>query len=96
MDGWQGWIPRPDDRREMVLYGYAIRRCEIPGYFTDDVLSALDLWQTYRIFGLPYAGGWAEQPARLMDVIRTIETEARRREMADAKVQQEKLKGKRK
>jgi hypothetical protein len=33
------------------------------------------VWSRWKRFGWPYAGGWAEQPARVFDVIEALETE---------------------
>jgi hypothetical protein len=38
-------------------------------------LSAMRVWSQWKRFGWPYAGGWAEQPARVFDVIEALETE---------------------
>lgn len=64
----------------MILHGHVIRRDKIPEYFSDDNLAAFELWEKFRLFGLPYSGGWAEQPARLVNIIQQLETEARIRE----------------
>lgn len=69
--------PTPRDAgREMVLGGYLVRRDRIPEYLTPDALSGVELWRRYRLFGMPFAGGWAEQPAVVLDVLETLEAEA--------------------
>lgn len=40
---------------------------------TGDVSWKVELWGKYKRFGFPYAGGWAEQPARLLDVIDALD-----------------------
>jgi len=35
--------------------------------------SCIVLWQRWRLFGLPFTGGWAEQPAHVAQVIETLE-----------------------
>lgn len=70
-----------------MLHGYLIKRNEIPDYFTEENLSAFSLWQNYRIFGFPYGQGWAEQPARLFDIIKLLEYEARKREAIEREAQ---------
>ena len=64
----------------MVLWGYEICRKDIPMYFTDTAARAVHLWQMYKLFGWPFAGGWAEQPAYIVDIIETLELEARKRD----------------
>ena len=48
-------------------------RADIKGYFTEEYLSALILHNRYKRFGLPFSGGWAEQPEYLMEVIEVFE-----------------------
>lgn len=42
---------------------------------TFEVLEGIKLWGKWKRFGMPYAGGWAEQPARAWDIIEAIEGE---------------------
>jgi hypothetical protein len=42
-------------------------------------MRLIGFWLKYRKYGLPYHGGWAEQPAVVMDVIDTLETEAEKK-----------------
>jgi hypothetical protein len=64
----------------MVYWGQVICRADIPKYLTPKVYAAIDLWQKWKLFGMPFAGGWAEQPAIYMDVIERLELEAKRRQ----------------
>ena len=48
-------------------------RSEIPEYVDDCFWACADIWGRYRQFGLPFAGGWAEQPAHIIDAIEAIE-----------------------
>jgi hypothetical protein len=51
-----------------------IRRSEVNEYLDDWFWSAFDVWYRWRMFnGLPFSGGWAEQPAHLVDIIETAE-----------------------
>jgi hypothetical protein len=63
----------------MVLWGYEICRRDIPKYLTPRLRSRVHIWENYRRFGLPFAGGWAEQPAVVMDVIELLEDELAKR-----------------
>ena len=60
---------------ETRLGGQKIRRRDIAAMFDEYTRAALDIWAGFHRFGLPYSGGWAEQPAVLMDVISAIEEE---------------------
>jgi hypothetical protein len=64
----------------MIVHGYEIVRAEIPKYLTVKAFGAINLWKTWKVFGMPFAGGWAEQPAVYMDVIEALEWEARKRQ----------------
>ena len=44
-------------------------RRDIRDYFTREFIDTLDVWASVKKWGMPYEGGWAEQPCRLMDVI---------------------------
>jgi hypothetical protein len=52
-----------------------VRRRDIPDYFTADFSLALRIWADYKKFGLPYAGGYARQPAQILALIRLFENE---------------------
>ena len=40
------------------------------------IIDAVRLWSRWKKFGWPYEGGWAEQPARVFDVIEAVENES--------------------
>jgi hypothetical protein len=46
---------------------------DIPRYRTPEFAVAVEVWRLWRRFGWPYAGGWAEQPARVVDYVEVIE-----------------------
>lgn len=66
-----------DGRLPVVIGGRLERvmRSEVPEYCDERFYSALDIWYRWRMFGnaLPFAGGWAEQPAHIVTVIETLE-----------------------
>jgi len=35
----------------------------------------MQVWARWKRFGWPYDGGWAEQPARMFDVVEALEGE---------------------
>jgi hypothetical protein len=58
-----------------ALGGFVVVRNTIPDYCTREFATALRLWSDWKRFGLPYPGGWAEQPEPIMAVIRLFEAE---------------------
>jgi hypothetical protein len=52
-------------------------RRRIPELFDDRFYSALVLFNRFRVFGLPFAGGWAEQPAQVVDVLEALDGASR-------------------
>ena len=58
---------------------YIIRAGEISGILADPyVIDAFDLFAEYRTFDrLPYSGGTSEQPADIVDALRTLIDEER-------------------
>jgi hypothetical protein len=49
------------------------RKC--PESFVRDWGWAFRLWKTTRKHGLPFPGGWAEQPAWVMDILTALDDE---------------------
>ncbi|MFA5376861.1 MAG: hypothetical protein WC455_14015 [Dehalococcoidia bacterium] len=79
--GWEDYKPKPSDKgRVMVLYGHEIERSEIPSYLVYDNQKKIEFYWKYKVFGWPYAGGWAEQPAYLLDIIELLESELGKRQ----------------
>ena len=54
-----------------------MERRDIPTLFNDEYWGALKLWNRYKLFGLPFDGGWAEQPAAVIDVLEALESASR-------------------
>lgn len=53
-----------------------IRRCDFKNYLTEDFYRALRIFAMSENLGcLPFSGGWAEQPADLMEVIELFKIE---------------------
>jgi hypothetical protein len=42
---------------------------------TPDVWDKIEAWMRWKRFGPPLAGGWAEWPARLVDVVEALDIE---------------------
>jgi hypothetical protein len=78
--GWEKYIPSERDiGREMILRGHSIKRQDIPTYFTYENMQRIEFFWKYKTLGLPFSGGWAEQPAYLVDIIIALETEIGKR-----------------
>lgn len=50
-----------------------MERRDVPGLFSDEYWAALRLWNRYKLFGLPFSGGWADQPAVVVDILEALE-----------------------
>ena len=60
----------------MAVYGKKLQKvtkAEIPYYVDDDLWACITLWNRWKDYGLPFTGGWAEQPAHLVDAIEGVE-----------------------
>jgi len=58
---------------------YVIKRGDIPGYFTETNFLQIEMWNQYKLLGLPFGGGWAEHPAVYIDIILALEAESNKR-----------------
>lgn len=63
----------PPDRMETVGKADSViavvQRRAIPDYFTAEFADTLTAWSNTKRWGMPFEGGWADQPCRLMDVL---------------------------
>ena len=60
----------------MILHdAVEVIRKDIPDYLTTDNYSVLEFYNNYKRFGFAYAGGWAQQPARHIDIIQALDIE---------------------
>ena len=76
MEGWRGyeatsWASRQPDI--LLFTGEKVDRKKTQEYFTEYYLSALMFHNRFKRFGLPFTGGWAEQPGYLIEVIEIFE-----------------------
>jgi hypothetical protein len=62
---------------------YKVERKEIPSYFTPDNIAKINFYWAWKTLGWPYSGGWAEQPAQLIDIVMTLESEMGKRAKND-------------
>lgn len=73
---WRNYEPTTWDAKQAPIQlpdGQQVKFSDIKAHFTDYYFSALAIWQRWRRFGLPFDGGWAEQPEYLIRVIETLE-----------------------
>jgi hypothetical protein len=65
----------------MILPGTEIEveRARIPEYFRGENAEKMEFYSRYKMFGWPFSGGWAEQPAYLVDIVECLEIEASKR-----------------
>lgn len=56
---------------------YLINRNDIPGYLTEDAFAQIKMWEEWHMWdkSMPFAGGYADQPARWRDIIEALEDE---------------------
>ena len=55
----------------------AVERRQVPELFTEYFWTALMFYNRFKLMGLPFSGGWGEQPAHLVDVIESFESASR-------------------
>lgn len=53
-----------------------VEQRELYDYYLDDEFhDGWNIWYRYHMgMGLPFTGGWAEQPAHLIDIVETFES----------------------
>jgi len=49
------------------------KRSKIPDYFNEYYYSAVAIFNRFKRFGLPFSGGWAEQPGYLIEIIEAFD-----------------------
>ena len=57
------------DKRKRQLGSYVIQGNKVPLLFTVELWRAIKIWNNFKVFGLPFAGGWAEQPTHIVKII---------------------------
>ena len=75
------WRSLPDDRTELVKGpglakdGEWIPRNTFPGYWTQDLWQAIELWRKWNDprYGLPLNLSWAEHPAVIIDTLDIVD-----------------------
>lgn len=80
---FQGWLEgyhlrdselrkMPDDAKKAIA-GRAVQLNRFHEYFTEEFSELLSAWMNTKRWGMPFSGGWAEQPARVLDVFAAFE-----------------------
>lgn len=63
-----------------------IRRSEVNDYLDEWFWGAFDVWYRWRMFAaMPFSGGWAEQPAPIVEIIETAEAAYRSNQHAGSR-----------
>ena len=57
-----------------ILGPLTIYRRKIPELY-EEYMPMLAVWSDYKTFGLPYAGGYMQQPAAWVKIVRAVEAE---------------------
>ena len=69
-----------EDHEQIVGGKYLVNRRDFHKFWTLEYQEKISLWANFRLVGLPFAGGWAEQPGRVADVILTLEQQMKQYE----------------
>ena len=79
--------PRPLEQLEHLrdisrrqLGPYTIQGNKVPLLFTVELWRAIKIWNNFKVFGLPFAGGWAEQPKHIVKIITMVESASNQEE----------------
>lgn len=84
MEGdWFNYKPGDDGERKMLIdtigtdnrEAEVIKRKDIPFIINENMKNILNNYHKTKIYGLPYSGGWAQQPCISMDIIWTLDNE---------------------
>jgi len=86
MEGdWLHYEPGDDGERKLLVASMetsireaeVVKRKDIPGILSAEVMQVIDWYWTTKRYGLPYSGGWAEQPCITVDVLKILDNEDR-------------------
>lgn len=75
MEGYRTYEPTTWDAKKKPLALFnekTVERNKILSYFNDYYYSCLVIYDRFKRFGLPFSGGWAEQPEYVIEIIETI------------------------
>ena len=82
--GWMKGLNKPDALKTFknlpptakhILAGYTIKANDVPSLFSVFFWECVGLWKRYKLLGMPYDGGWAQNPAHLVKIIELLENE---------------------
>ncbi len=62
-------------RTTVLRSGHEVRLDDIAGILSDagDACDAIAFFVRWKMMGWPYRGGWAEQPARLIEIVELLD-----------------------
>ena len=88
------WNSRAKDERGEDIF---IRTSEAASYITEEFYTMLEVFYTSENLGcLPFAGGWAEQPAWITGALSTLKVEKYRVDEEERKLKQKEEEDRRK
>ena len=58
---------------------FTVRKGDIPSYFNETTMAQMEMWEDFRLFGFPNGGGYDNEPALYIDIIKALETEYSKR-----------------
>lgn len=76
LEGYRDYQPTSRDhiKRPLKLFtGGKVGYDKILSYFSEWYQSCVELYNRYKRFGLPFSGGWAEQPGYIIEILETFE-----------------------
>ena len=76
MEGYSDYERTSWDERKppLRLYGEVeVERHTILEHFNEYYYSVVQLYNRYKRFGLPFSGGWAEQPEHIVQALDAVE-----------------------
>ncbi len=67
--GWESLKEWQAKDHEFILYNMEFNKKEVPGLFNDNFYKIVACYNKYEMFGLPYSGGWNEQPGYILQIL---------------------------
>ena len=64
----------PTGNQSVLIGGVKYKKKEVAGLFDDDFILSYNQYLRFKRYGLPFSGGWAEQPGIILDTLDIWET----------------------
>lgn len=70
--------PKGFEDMEIIVKDTLVRLDEVQDYYTEFFVSAIEVWHAFHVgMGLPFEGGWADQPWHLHQITYLFEAESK-------------------